>query len=183
MNVDKTQLITKIFTPELRKNADALLAKYETKRASILMVLRLLQDHYGFLNQEAQDAVACYLDLPEIDVREVMTFYTLFYDKPRAKTEFHVCRTLTCSMMGSDAVVRCLEEKLGVKEGEITADGQFMFEQVECLGACEIAPMLQVNEGEYVGNLTREIMGQLLEDSKQGKLEALKLAKKTPLEK
>lgn len=180
--MDKAESIKKIFVPGLKEKADALTAKYETKRAPVLMILRLVQEHYGYVSQEAQDAVAHYLGLPEIDVHEVMTFYTLFYDKPRAKTEFHVCRTLTCNLMGAEHVIKCLQEKLGVKEGEITADGQFMFDQVECLGACEIAPMLQVNEGEFVGQLTPEKMKQLIEDAAKGKLEALKEAKKTPLE-
>lgn len=180
--MDKAQLIAKIFTPEIRKKADEILSRYETKRASILMILRLLQDHYGHLSHEAQDATAYYLNLPEIDVHEVITFYTLFYEKPRAKNEFHVCRTLTCNLMGAEKIIRRLEEKLGVKEGEITQDGQFMFDQVECLGACELAPMLQVNEGEYVGHLTEEKILALIEDAKTGRLDALKCAKKTPVE-
>ena len=168
----------KIFVPELKGKADALVARYETRRASILMILRLVQDHYGYITKEAETAVAQYLELPEIDVHEVVTFYTLFYTQPRAKTEFHVCRTLACSLLGSDKIVKYLEQKLGVKAGEITADGLFSFDQVECLGACEIAPMLQVSEGEYVGCLTPAKMEKLIEDAKAGKMDGLKKRQK-----
>lgn len=173
--------VDKIFTPELKQKADALVAKYETKRASILMILRLIQDHYGHISREAQRAVASYLELPEVDVYEVMTFYTLFYEKPRAKTEFHMCRTLTCSILGGAEIVRHLEQKLGIESGGMTPDGEFSVDQVECLGACELAPMMQLNEGEYIGHLTPEKIDHLIEDAKQGKLEELKKAKKTPL--
>ncbi|HTL48705.1 MAG TPA: NAD(P)H-dependent oxidoreductase subunit E [Verrucomicrobiae bacterium] len=169
----------KIFTPEIKTKADALVAKYETKRAAILMILRLVQDHYGYISHEAEAAVAHYLGLPPIDVHEVVTFYTLFYSEPRAKTQIHVCRTLACSLLGADKITRYLEEKLGVKPGEITADGQFSFDQVECLGACEIAPMLQVNEGQYIGCVTTKKIDVLLDDVKNGKLETLKKQKIT----
>lgn len=179
--MEKQALIDKVFTPEIRKEADALVAKYETKRASILMILRLLQEHYGHVNIDAQRAVAYYLELPEIQVCEVMSFYTLFYDAPQAKTQFHVCRTLTCSMAGAKNIVSCFEKKLGIKSGEMTADGQFSLDEVECLGACEIAPMLQVNTGDFVGNLTEAKLDQLIADAKSGKIEELKQGRKTPM--
>ncbi len=173
-NQNTANLVDKIFTPELRKKADELVAKYENKRAPILMVLRMVQDHHGFVSPEAEKAVAQYLGLPEIDVHEVVTFYTLFHTKPRAKTEFHICRTLTCSLLGADKVVKCAEERLGIKSGQTTKDGAFSVDQVECLGACEIGPMLQVNDGEFYGPLTPEKMAQLIEDAQMGKLDAFK---------
>lgn len=177
--MDKEKIINKVFTPEIREKADALLAKYETKRAPILMILRLLQNHYGYVSEESQKAVAYYLELPEIDVVEVMTFYTLFHDEPRAKTEFHVCRTLACNLFGATNIVKCFEEKLGIKSGCKTADGEFSLDEVECLGACEIAPMLQINGGEYVGKLTPAKVDQLIADAKSGKIEPLKKGTKT----
>jgi len=171
-------MIDKIFTPEIKAKADALVARYETKRASILMILRLVQDYHGYVSPEAEAAVAEYLELPQIDVHEVVTFYTLFHTKPRAKTEFHVCRTLACSLLGAGKIVKHLEKKLGVKEGEVTADGEFCFDQVECLGACEIAPMLQITEGEYVGDLTPAKIDSLMEDIKSGKMDPYKKKQK-----
>ncbi|HXV28627.1 MAG TPA: NADH-quinone oxidoreductase subunit NuoE [bacterium] len=152
-----------IFTPEIKTQTDAVVAKYETKRASILEVLRLLQDHYGYISTETEEAVAEYLGIPAIDVHEVITFYSLFYTRPKAKTRFHVCRTLACSLLGGKEIVKCLEKKLGIKSGEKTADGQFSLETVECLGACEIAPMMQLNDREYIGPLTEEKITELIE--------------------
>jgi NADH-quinone oxidoreductase E subunit len=165
MNKADRDAFEKIFTPEIRKEADSLVARYEHKRAAILMILRLIQDRHGFVGDDARKAVAGYLDLPEIDVQEVLTFYTLFHQKPQAKTAFHVCRTLSCQLRGGADIARYLSEKLGVPEKEITADGKFSFDRVECLGACEHAPVLQVNEGRYVGNLTPEKIDSLIRES------------------
>ncbi len=148
--------MTEIFTAEFKNQAEAIAARYETKRASILEILRLVQEHHGHITHEAEIAVASYLEIPAIDVREVMTFYSLFYDKPKAKTRFHVCRTLACSLAGGDEILKHLEKKLGIKPGQMTADGKFSVNTVECLGACEIAPMMQLNDTEYVGPLTKE---------------------------
>jgi len=157
-----------VFTSEIKSKADAILAKYETKRAPILEVLRLLQEHYGHITLEMEAACAEYLEIPPIDVREVMTFYSLFYSRPKAKTRFHVCRTLTCSLLGGEDLLKYMEQKLGVKTGEKTPDGNFFLETVECLGACEIAPMLQLNDREYVGPLTKEKIDELLNKGRKG---------------
>ena len=152
----------KIFTPEIKQKADTILARYETKRASILEILRLLQENYGHISLEMEQAVAAYLEIPAIDVREVVTFYTLFYQKPKAKTRFNVCRTLPCMLAGGDEIIQYFEEKLGLKPGQMTQDGEFSLETVECLGACEIAPMLQFNDEEYAGNLTKEKIDEMV---------------------
>lgn len=151
-----------IFTPELKSKADTIVARYETRRASILEILHLLQETYGHISLEAEEAVAQYLEIPAIDVREVMSFYTLFYDKPRAKTRFHVCRTLSCSLLGAKNMIRYLEERLGVKVGQITPDGQYSLDEVECLGACEMGPMMRVNDTEFTGPLTKEKINKIL---------------------
>ncbi|MBU3759396.1 MAG: NAD(P)H-dependent oxidoreductase subunit E [Candidatus Omnitrophica bacterium] len=168
-------LTEKIFTAELKAKADACVALYESRRASLLMILRLVQDYHGYVSPEAQKAVAHYLGLPEVDVHEVVSFYTLFHTRPRAKTEFHICRSLSCSLMGSGEMTRCAREKLGLKPGQSASeDGHFSVDEVECLGACELAPMLQVNDGEFYGPLSPESMTQLIDDARQGKLEAYK---------
>ncbi len=151
-----------IFTSEIKVKADAIVAKYETKRASILEVLRFLQEHYGHISLEIEEAVAQHLEIPAIDVREVITFYSLFYSEPKAKTRFHVCQTLTCALLGGEEIVKHLEQKLGIKEGQKTADGKFSLSTVECLGACEIAPMMQLNDKEYIGPLTKEKIDALI---------------------
>src|SRR5215211_5977892 len=149
------------FTPEFKEKADKILNQYETKRASILMILRLIQEEYGHITREAEEEVAAYLQIPVIDVREVMTFYTLFYDKPKAKNRFAVCRTLSCTLLGAEDIIKYLETKLGIKAGQTGADAPCSISKVECLGACEIAPMLQYNDGPFYGNLTREKIDEL----------------------
>lgn len=155
-------MTSSIFTVEIKSQADTIVARYETKRASILEVLRLLQERHGFISLEAEQAVAEYLGIPAIDVREVMTFYSLFYDKPKAKTRFHVCRTLACSLAGGDKILKHLESRLGLKPGQMTPDGKFSLDTVECLGACEIAPMMQMNDSDYIGPLTKEKVEKLI---------------------
>jgi len=156
-------MMEKFFTPEIKKQADALLSRYETKRASILEILRLLQERHGFISVEAEQVVAEYLDIPPIDVHEVITFYSLFYKKQKCKTRFHVCRTLTCSLSGAETILKHFEEHYGLKPGEETENGQFSLNTVECLGACEIAPMMQLDDTEYVGHLTREKIDELMQ--------------------
>ena len=154
--------MNQIIKAELKTKFDEVVARYATRRASILEILRMLQEHHGHISLETELAVAEYLQIPPIDVREVMTFYTLFYDKPKAKTRFNVCRTLTCSLLGAKEIIHQFEDKLGIKCGGITPDGQYGLQKVECLGACELAPMMQINDKEFVGNLTKEKVEALI---------------------
>ena len=155
-------VVDKIFVPELKAKADKIVALYETKRASVLEILRLIMEHYGHVTIEAEEAVANYLGIAPIDVHEVITFYTLYYTKPKAKVRFNVCRTLSCSLLGGREVLAHLEEKLGLKAGEMHPSGSCAIQAVECLGACELAPMLQLNDDEFVGNLTKEKIDELI---------------------
>src|SRR3989338_7614666 len=129
-----------IFTPELRKRADQICANYPEKRAAILPVMRLIQEQHGSISGEAELEIADYFKIPPMDVRELMTFYTLYYSKPKGKCHIQICRTLSCALRGSEEMIRFLEGKLGIKVGETTPDEQFSVDQVECLGACEMAP-------------------------------------------
>ncbi len=152
----------KYFTPEIKTKADAITARYEVRRAAMLEILHLMQETYGHISLEIEQAVAEYMQVPAIDVREVVTFYTLYYQKPKAKTRFNVCRTLPCMLAGGDKILKIFEEKLGIKPGQCTADGQFGLQTVECLGACELAPMLQMNDDHFVGWLTPEKVSEMI---------------------
>ena len=153
-----------IFTPELRKRADQICANYPIKRAAALPVMRLVQETYGAISGAAELELADYFQIPPVDIRELMTFYSLFYSKPKGKCHIQMCRTLSCNLLGAQKLIGYLEEKLGIKVGETTSDSQFSLDQVECLGACEIAPMAQINK-EYVGLLTQEKIDQILSRS------------------
>lgn len=157
-----TNFLNKYFTPEVKKKADTVTARYEVRRAATLEILHLMQETYGYISLEIEQAVAEYIEIPAIAVREVVTFYTLYYQKPKAKTRFNVCRTLPCMLAGGDKILKHFEEKLGLKPGQCTADGQFGLQTVECLGACELAPMLQFNDNEFVGWLTHEKVDEMI---------------------
>ena len=150
-----------ILIPELIKKADLICSNYPVKRAATLPVMRLVQDHYGSITKEAELEIAEYFNLPPADVRELMTFYTLFYSKPKGKCHIQICRTLSCALRGAEDIIHYLENKLGIKVGETTEDNQFSLDHAECLGACEIAPMAQINK-DFVGPLTKEKLAEIL---------------------
>ena len=158
-----------IFTPELKKRADQICAHYPVKRAAALPVMRLVQEAYGSISREAELELADYFEIPPMDIRELMTFYTLFYSKPKGKCHIQICQTLSCALLGADDLIRYAEEKLGIQAGETTQDNQFSLDQVECLGACEIAPMAKINK-DYVGPLTREKLGEIFKKNYIGVL-------------
>lgn len=159
-----------VFTPEFKKRADQICANYPVKRAGILPVMRLIQEEHGAILPDAELEIAEYFQIPPMDVRELMTFYSLFYSKPKGKCHIQVCRTLSCALLGAQELIQFVEEKLGIKVGETTEDGQFSLDAVECLGACEIAPMAQINR-DYIGPLTKEKLGQVLAKYYVGKTE------------
>lgn len=157
-----------VFTPEFRKRADQICAHYPQKRAAILPVMRLIQEECSAISEETELEIAEYFQIPPADVRELMTFYTLFYTKPKGRCHIQMCRTLTCSLLGAEDLIHYLEEKLRIKVGETTPDGQFSLDHAECLGACEIAPMAQINK-DYVGPLTQEKLAQILTENYVGR--------------
>jgi len=153
--------MNKIFTPELKKRADQICANYPVKRAAILPVMRIIQEAHGSVSQEAELEIADYFQIPPMDVHELMTFYTLFYSKPKGKCHIQICRTLSCVLRGAEELIHDLEEKLGIECGRTTQDGQFSLDHVECLGACEKAPAGQINQ-EYAGPLTKEKLFEVI---------------------
>ena len=157
------------FRPELLSEFDEIIKRYpEGKhKAALLPILHLVQAEYGWLSTPAMDRVAGYLDLKPIEVYEVATFYTMFFLKPQGKYVLEVCRTGPCCLVGAEKIMEHLENKLGVKEGEVTADGQFSWRGVECLAACGMGPVLQIGpDYTFYENLTSESVDLLIEDLK-----------------
>lgn len=128
-------------------------------------VLHAIQGKEGFISPESEEAVAKYLQIPVVHVHEVISFYHLLHKKPVGKCHFSVCQTTSCALLGGEEMIEYLKQKLGIEPGETTPDGKFSFSVVECLGACEIAPMMQYNE-EYIGPLTREKIDKIVEKSR-----------------
>jgi NADH-quinone oxidoreductase E subunit len=149
------------FSPELKTEIEKIVSSYETKRAALLPVLNLLQERQGFISPEIESEVARFLNLPLMQVREVVRFYTLLYTDPKGKYYFQVCRNLSCTLKGCEEIINHLKNRLGIDSEQNSKDGRFSLSTVECLGACEVAPMMQLNK-KYVGNLTKKSIDELL---------------------
>jgi NADH-quinone oxidoreductase E subunit len=157
-------------TPENLSRAKAEIAKYPPGRqaSAVLALLYLAQgQHDNWLPRAAMDYVAGLLDMPRIRVYEVATFYTMFHLRPVGRHLLQVCTTTPCWLRGSDAVVEACERKLGIAMGETTADGKFTLIEVECLGACVNAPVIQVND-DFYEDLDGKSTEALIEDLARG---------------
>jgi len=140
------------FTPDNTKAAQAIIAKYPPGRqaSAVMPLLDLAQrQNDGWLPRAAMDCVADLLDMPRIRVYEVATFYTMYNLRPVGKYHVQVCTNLPCWLRGSDQVVAACEKVLGVGMGGTTEDAKFTLSEVECLGACVNAPMVQINDDYY----------------------------------
>ncbi len=147
---------------ELIKKIAEVVARYPKKEAAILPVLHLIQREKGAIGTEEEQWVASFLEIKPIKVREVVTFYTMFQQKPVGRYHIQVCSNLTCSLMGGEKLIDHLQKRLGIKIGETTPDQRFTLTEVECLGACEQAPSLMINF-DYYGQLDPEKIDVLLE--------------------
>jgi NADH-quinone oxidoreductase E subunit len=140
------------FTPENQERAKQIMAKYPPGRqaSAVLSLLDLAQrQHSGWLPRAAMDHVAGILDMAPIRVYEVATFYTMFNLKPVGRYHLQVCRTTPCWLRGADELTKTCERKLGIGLKGRTADGKFSLIEVECLGACVNAPVVQINDDFY----------------------------------
>jgi NADH-quinone oxidoreductase subunit E len=154
-----------LFSAEVRKEIDQWIAKYpaDWKQSAVMAALRIVQDaNGGWLTTELMNNVAAYLDMPPIAVYEVATFYSMYELKPVGKHKICVCTNISCMINDSERIVEHLENKLGIRMGETTEDGRFTLKEVECLGACGGAPMLQIGK-QYYENLTPEIVDSILD--------------------
>jgi len=152
-----------MLSPEARRKITALRAEYETNRSAIIPALHVAQQDQGWLSVETQAEVAELLELTPQAVREVVTFYTMFQQKPVGRHHLQVCRNVACWLQGSHRLQKQIEERLGIQEGETTPDGRFTLISVECLGSCGTAPVLMVND-RYHENLSPEALDRLLEE-------------------
>jgi len=147
-----------------RTEIDAWIAKYppEQKQSAVMGALSIVQEaNGGYLTTELMDAVAEYLEMAPIAVYEVATFYSMYELKPVGKHKICVCTNVSCMLCGSDDIVAHLKQKLNIGFGETTADNKFTLKEVECLGACGGAPMMQIGK-TYYENLSSEKIDEIL---------------------
>ena len=153
-----------LINEDSKKEIDRWVNKYPQgqQKSAVMSALRILQDqNRGFLTEDLMDAIAEYLEMPAIAVYEVATFYSMYELEPVGKHKICVCTNISCMLCGSDTVVGHLSKKLGIKLGETTIDGRFTLKEVECLGACVNAPVIQIGD-KYYENLTEEKIDQVL---------------------
>lgn len=136
----------------------------DRQRSAVISALHAVQhENHGFVTAEQMNAVAEYLDLPTIQVYEVATFYSMFQTREVGRNEVAICTNVSCMLRGADDIVDHVENKLGIKLGESTADGKiFLKQEEECIAACCGAPALMVNH-KYYENLTNEMVDEILD--------------------
>ncbi len=140
---------------------DELLTRFPRKGTALLPALYLVQEEKGYIPPDAVAYVAGKIGVPEAFVAGVVSFYTLFHREPVGRHHIQVCRRRSCALRGGEEVLRNLESRLGIKAGEVTRDGRFSLVAVECLGACDAAPMCQINDEDH-GPLDRRKVDELL---------------------
>ena len=158
---------TSILSEHVREEIEQWKARFpdERQRSAVIGALHAVQhENDGYLTPELMDAVAEYLELPNIHVYEVATFYSMFQTKPVGRHNVAICTNVSCMLRGADDVVAHVEEKLGVKLGESTEDGRvYLKREEECLAACCGAPMMMVDH-KYYENLTLEQVDEILDE-------------------
>ena len=158
-----SQQITTLIDKELNKYPA------DQRQSSVMAALRFVQDEKGWIAPEDMADVAQYLGMPQMAVYEVATFYHMYNLKPMGKHTLTVCTNLSCTLCGAGDTVAYLEQKLGIKMNEVTADGKFGLREGECMGACIDAPLLNVNNRKMCGKLTPAKIDSILADLEGGK--------------
>jgi NADH-quinone oxidoreductase subunit E len=154
------------FSDEFEARFAEMVPHYPTKRSALVPTLLYAQDEVGFLSDEVIAELARRLDLTELEVRNVISYYSMLTTKPRGKFNVQVCTNISCLVRGGEEILQHCVKKLGVGHKGTTPDGLFSLEEVECIGACSWAPAAQVNY-DFHENLTTEKMDGILEGYKK----------------
>ncbi|MFQ5849190.1 MAG: NADH-quinone oxidoreductase subunit NuoE [Candidatus Binatia bacterium] len=150
------------FSPETLTRVGEFISRYPRKEGAVIPVLYLAQEEFGHLSPEAIDYVARIMEVPPARLYGLVTFYTMFRNRPIGKYHIQVCRTLCCALVGSEKITAFLKKKLAIEVGETTKDGKFTLSEVECLASCGTGPVMQINDDNY-GNLSEEKVEELLQ--------------------
>jgi len=153
------------FSDEFEQRLAEMLTHYPTKRSALVPTLLYAQDEIGFLSDEAIQEIAGRVDLTELEVRNVISYYSMLTTRPRGKYNVQVCTNIACMLRGGEELLDHCKGKLGIGHKGTTPDGTFSLEEVECIGGCSWAPAVQVNY-DFHENLTPEKMDKVLDQYK-----------------
>jgi NADH-quinone oxidoreductase subunit E len=154
------------FSDEFESRFADMVTHYPTKRSALVPTLLYAQDETGYLSDEVIAEIASRLDLTELDVRNVISYYSMLTTKPRGKFNVQICTNISCMVRGAEDILDHCKKKLGVGNKGTTPDGLFSVEEVECIGACSWAPAAQVNY-DFHENLTTEKIDNVLNEYKK----------------
>ena len=157
-----SQQVTTLIDKELKKYPA------DQRQSAVMAALRFVQDEKNWIEAEDMAAIAAYIGMPQMAVYEVATFYHMYKLKPMGKHTLTVCTNLSCTLCGAEDTVAYLQNKLGIKMGEVTADGKYGLREGECMGACVDAPMFTINNRKLCGRLTNEKIDQILDELDRG---------------
>ncbi|HXZ41522.1 MAG TPA: NAD(P)H-dependent oxidoreductase subunit E [Terriglobales bacterium] len=151
------------FSDQFESRFAQMLKHYPTKRSALVPTLLYAQDELGYLSEEAISEIASRVELTELEVRNVISYYSMLTTKPRGKYNVQVCTNIACLLRGGEQILDHCKMKLGIGHKGTTPDGMFSLEEVECIGACSWAPAAQVNY-DFHENLTPEKMDRVLKE-------------------
>ncbi len=152
-----------IFTPELAAYFDRLVTVYPLKRSALIPMLLYSQDEVGYVSEAVIQEIAKRLDLFDLDVRSVLSYYSMLRTKPAGKYNVQVCTNISCMLRGGYEILDHCKRRLGIEHKQTTADGMFSLEEVECIGDCCSAPAMQVNY-EFHDELTPQKVDEILDE-------------------
>jgi len=153
------------FTDENIKRIEKSIAKYPDKKAAVMDTLYIGQEQNGWVSGEVMQEVARTLEMPPEEVLGIVTFYTMYHQKPMGKYHIQVCTNVSCMLRGGYDIYEKVKKKLGIENMQVTGDNLFSLEEVECMGSCGTAPMIAVNE-DYFENLDLVKAEQIIESLK-----------------
>jgi NADH-quinone oxidoreductase subunit E len=159
----------KTFSTAARQEATTLMERYPTRAAALIPIMFLAQKEFGHIDEEAEKAIAELMGISPVSVREVSGFYFMIHKHPPGKYHLQICHNITCTMMEAEFLLTWVKDNLGIEDGQRTTDGLFSLERVECLGACDQAPVMLVNETLYT-HLTQEKFTRIIGDLRQGRM-------------
>lgn len=153
------------FTAENLERINKEISKYPSKKSAVMAALFIAQEQNGFITTEIMKKISELLDMTPHEVYGIVTFYTMYFQKPMGKYHIQVCTNLSCMLKGAYEIWSMIKDKLGIENLEVSSDGKFSIEEVECMGSCGTAPMFAINN-DYYENLTKEKVEEILNSLK-----------------